>query len=535
MAVEISVPSHDSESGRKLLRNIRNFSVQEDVTPIEPSSSAGGVGRITFGIDEDSDTRLMIGDVTLVDGSRGKTSGVVRSLSASDGNADVVADSVFGLWNVEATFPPFYGTLGDCIQFYCDFVGIENNLFFSEDVDSEKIVEYPGYRGNVWVHLKEILVVEQIEIAIVFDQIHVRTLRTLTATLDREISASWSITNSNAVRNVEVFYYNNNWGEDVEIYPIEGEDPITLSGIGAGETVVYRLPLNASVISVNQPEVQNFVNDEDYSGTNGVYSVVGVDGLPITALEWTAQGGSLEVLMTDDPNVIEVVVTGASSEDYAPYTIAMSAGSGDNYNSLHITGEAVRWHEESVIIPTGATGLSTSAEVLQVINRFISTLEQALSLGIKAAQANAGVEYTISGSALDINRNDDNNELIRATIADFDEYEIPETTIAEFDVEWADNTIADFDAFWTERMSNIFPNQLFGNAPGARIIGHEANFRVTSATTDEVLVQYQANLDTIISDFDEVWDGMLVEDFDAQFNGYSCKEFSIVPLRRDSA
>lgn len=516
----------------KTFKNIENFSVQEDATPIDPGSSFGGVGRIEFSTLSDSDSKLLIGDVTLVDGSRGKTSGSVQSVSGGMEKLSVVADSILGLFNVERTVPPYVGTLSGAINFYRTFVGIPNGLTIHSDVASRPVV-YPGWKGNVWVGLKQLLAKEQVEMSLVFDRLYVRPLRLLVASVDRSTTEGWDIDKTNAARSIDISYYQHEYGEQKEVYPIT-LDETTIYQVDADETITFREQLNASMFSVNQPSPLDWVDNARYDDTNGVYAVAGNDGLPITAAQWTAQGGSVTVAITDDPSIIEVTIRGASMPDYAPYRIAMSAGSGNFYNSLHITGEAVTWDEEIVNLKTGVTSVSSSDEVGTFVqNPFVQTREQAYSLGLLTAAAHAGLNYTVTGTALDLNRDDGTRDVIQATIADFNAAVDAGTTITEFNAEWDTLSIADFNLFWQEQVDSLFENQLFGNAVGARIKKQgEANFRITSATTRVSDIEYTASLDTLIADFNPLWSGETIADFNAQFTGYTCKDFSIVPLRR---
>jgi len=166
-------------------------------------------------------------------------------------------------------------------------------------------------------------------------------------------------------------------------------------------------------------------------------------------------------------------------------------------------------------------------------NPFIRTLSDAYSLGMKAAQANAGLNYTISGTALDINRAGSGRELIAATIADFNLAYVSGTTIATFNAEWSGQDIAALNVYFQDQVDVLFENQLFGNATGARILRPDANFRVTSATSNEASVQFNASLDTLVEDFNSIWTSGTIADFNAQFVGYTCRDFSIVPLRRN--
>lgn len=497
MAVNVKVPGLSTT-------NISSFSVQEDATPIEPSSSAGGVGQISVGLDDFADAQQLIGQVILADGTRGKTSGNIRTLSSSDGKLTVTADSVLGKFNTDRTVQPYVGTLGGAIQFYSDLVDIQNDIVTDSTITSRPVT-YAGFKGNVWVAIKQILAKEQVEMALVFDRVYVRPLRKLTINQNRKTSDGWAIDNNNAARTVEVYYYNNDYGTQREVYPRKGE-AAPIYSVGAGETLVFTEQLNASMISVNQPVVQDFVNNTTFSGTNGVYAVSGNDGLPITAAQWTAQGGSVKVRMTDDPSIIEITVTGARSTLPAPFRIAMTSGSSNYYNSLHITGTAVTWDKQMVTLRTGVPDADTSTLVgVTVDNPFISTYEQALNLGTKTAAAYAGLNYTVSGSAHDINRAGEGRELIQATIGDFNVAYVPGTTIAAFNAVWAGDTIADFNDFWGDQVDLLWENQLFGNAPGARVLDDDANFRVTSATTTETIVQYSAALDTLVGDFNDKW------------------------------
>jgi hypothetical protein len=526
-----SIPPFMLSQGTQANGNLTQFSVQEDATPIEPGSTFGGVGQIIVGLDDFPDSTRLIGEVVLTDGSRGKTSGMVKSISATDGNLTLTADSALGLFNTERTAQPFTGTLRAAVQYYCDLVGITNDVIVDAAVANRTVV-YPGWVGNVWVHIKQMLSTEQVEIALVFNRIYVRPLRQIIANQDKMSSSGKSLDNSNSAKKIEIYYYNHVYGSNIEVYPLTTEEPNTYV-VGAGETVVFTQKLNATLSFVNQPTVVNFVNDESYAGTDGVYSVTGSDDKPVTAEQWLAQGGSLSVRITDDPSVIEVTITGASMTDYAPYRISMSAGGGSDYNSLHITGTGVVWDKRLVTLRTGATNTTTSTEVgVTVDNIYVSSLAQAYSLGTKTAQAYAGVNYTRTGTAYDLNRRGEGRDLIQATVEDFNLAYEAGMTVAEFNVEWAGQTVADFNEYWQTQVDLLWENQLFGNAPGARLLTSDANFRIVSATTTESSVQYSAVLDTMVTDFNTAWTGETVSDFNAQWAGLTAKDFSVSPLRR---
>lgn len=528
-----TIPAQYVGDNTTTLRNLSSFSVQEDATPIDPASSAGGVGRIQVNLDDGRDTASYMGQITLVDAANGKTSGAINNISSTNGVATLTADSAMGLFNTDRTVDPFVGTLQEAIQFYASAVGITNVVSVDASLASRSVI-YPGFKGNVWVHIKHIMVREQAEMALVLNRIVVRPIRQLEANLSRSTSASYSVSNTNAARAIEIAYYNHTYGNQVEIYPLATEEP-SIYSVSAGETSVIELNLNASVTSVNQPVVQTTVPNSSAAGSNGRYSVTGADNLPITAAQWTSRGGSLKVEKTDDPSIIRITIKGASDPTglLSPYRIAMSSGAGNDYNSLRITGTAVKWDRQTVTIPTGATNVTTSDEVSALIdNPFIRTREEAYSLGLIAAGNQAGIEYRVSGDAIGINRTGQTG-LVRATIADFNAQVPPSTTITTFNEEWAGQSIADFNAYWQAFVDNAFSNQLYGNIVGARVHQREAVFRIDSASTNAEGSSFSALMDTTITDFNPIWSGATIADFNEQFVGYTCKRYSIVPLRRD--
>lgn len=525
--VEVSLPIIGKTT------NIRGFSVQEDATPIDPSSSTGGVGTITVNVNEEgADYPLLIGDVVLADGSRGRTSGIIRSVSSNDGAVTVAADSILGLFNADRTVPPYVGTLQGAVELYCSLVDVNTNIAVDASIADRPVI-YPGGTGNLWVRVKQMLAAEQVEMSLVFNRISVRPLRRRVADLDRLSSSGWSVTNDQAARQVEVNYYKYTDGSQIEVYPNTIDEPQIIV-VDANQTQVVRQTLNASLSSVNQPTPLFNVQDRPYPGTNGVYSVVGMDDLPIQPAQWTASGGYLRVRVTEDPSVIEIEVKGANIPRLGPFRIAMSSGSSTYYNSLHITGQGVTWKKDSVFIQTGATTQTTAEEIGVVVdNPYIDSLSKAYSVGKLTAASYAGTSYTINGTAFAINRQGDDRELIKPSIADFND-EYFGDTIADFNAQWAGQTFADFNTYWDQKFDLLWENQLFGNAPGARVFMKDAAFRITSATTTETSVQFQADLDVLVSDFNEVWAGNTIADFNANFAGYTCKDFSILPLRRNT-
>jgi len=218
--------------------------------------------------------------------------------------------------------------------------------------------------------------------------------------------------------------------------------------------------------------------------------------------------------------------------DYAPYRISMSAGTSSQYNSLHITGTGVTWEPQTITLVTGATSAVTGEGVgATVINPFISTLRDAYNAGLQTARAYAG-SFMVSGNAFGINRSDSDQSQIRATIADFNTAVAAGTDISVFNTTWVGKTIAQFNAYWQSTVDNLFGNQAFGNAAGSRVHRDLAWFRVTGATISETGVQFDAELNTLVSDFNAVWGPTDISVFNASWANKKMKDFTTTPLRK---
>lgn len=512
--------------------DLTDYSVQEDATTIDVSTFDGAWGQVTFGVDDFLNSyKLMDNVATLSDGSRGKFQSVIRAMSGSDGRITLTGDSITSLFNAWVAAVPYNGTLGGYITYLCGLVTFPNPITVDASVTSRSVVA-PGFVGNLWDRIKMFLAAQGVEMSLVFDTLVVRPLRTITAFSGRTTTESYDINNQTTAETVEITYYNHVWGAQKEAYPVPLADAPQPFIVNSGETITQLIQLEGSLLAINQPVMQNYVNNASYAGTNGVYAVSGNDGLPITTTQWAAQGGSLSVRITEDPSIVEVTIHGAVNTTLAPFRIAMTAGSSSYYNALHITGTGTLWNKKILTLSTGAPPSATGETVgITVDNPYINTLDQAYTRGLIVAATYAGPTYTISGSAFSLNRPDTDNSVISSTFQDFD-VAMSGKTFAQFDTLWSGQTFAQFDTYWVGLAQTRFSNQLFGQGVGARLVRNDAVFRITSTTTTPSSVDYAARLDTTFDDFDN---GMLSQTF-AQFDlahaGDTMSDFAIIPLRR---
>lgn len=458
--------------------NIVSWSVQEDATTLDPSNFNGGAGQVTVNALEGENSLLaMDKQLFLENDSLGTIQTTVRDVQTNDGNLTLVADSPLGLFNSYHTVLPHVGTLRSAMSYYLGVVGITSTLSVDSSI-ADRAVVYPGWVGNVWDNIKQILSAEQVEMVCVLGTVLVRPLRSSVSSLRRGTTMSKSLNKQQVAEQVAVYWYNNTAINQGEVYPIpstqDAPSPLTVEASG---TTVQTFRLDASLSAVNQPQPIDFVENRSYAGTNGVYSVIAADNLPVPAAQWVDNGGRLSVRVTEDPSTIEVTVVGMRESGAAlgPFRIAMS--SGNAYNSLRITGQGVAWRAESTVLYTGATGVVTGEKIgTTVENRFISTYNQALNAGQHTAKAYARA-HTISGGVVGFDR------------------------------------------------------QVFGNATGSRVLSKDANYRIDGISASESGTTFSASEDTTMADFSAQWAGLPAVAFSNYWSGKSALDFSTAPLR----
>lgn len=528
--------------GGKRFRRAFGYSVVEDASPVDPSDTSGGTGQTTVSMAENNETFFLLNkSLDLRDDALGTTRGIVKSLASTDGKATVTADGRLALLAAERTAQPFTGTLGDALRYYFGLVGIKaeakNRILIDKSLE-DIYVALPGWQGEVWLKVnKQLAPAYGFEVSLVSGNVVVRKTRQRTAVTFRDISTARSLDSSEAAQAVEIFYYNNVFRTDALAYPVGGWNPdVEVFQADANELVTYEVELSASLTAVQQPIAVDSVG-RTYNSSS-VYAVAGGDGLPITAAQWEARGGSLKVAIIEDTKTLRITIRGARDAIYAPYRIAMSAGPSDWYSSLRIVGTGVFQEEESVILPTGANPDRVSTEEApSVKNEFISTLTNAYDRGVWASARWAGPKQSISASSGGIQHGGENSSYAYPTIADFNAAQLVGGSfrlISAFNTEYAGRTVASFNEEWTALARAEFANQAFGNVIGARVKKHLHWWRIRSTTITESSVQYTAERDTTVGDFNAVWTKgtPTIADFNTLWAYHSLSDFTIAPLRR---
>jgi len=476
---------------------LADYSVTEDGTPLNGDDSSGGIGQITLQADTKSDSIFLPNtDVAVADSLRGNVTGTVHGVSDNNGELSVTADArLFPLVSVRQADPQ-NGTLAEAFTYYLSLCGVTENIVVDAAIAS-RAVTYPGWKAEVWTQLKKLCVAEQVEIAVVGDDVILRPARSVRATLSQVTSSSWSYDSNQLAQKIEVYLYNTEYKENTLVYPPgewnEEAQSTTNAGwtpnaevlqVGYSETVSFDVEIGASLTDIQQPVCVSSVGPGD--NTASVYTVMGKDGVrTLDPAVWTARGGKIEVVQKEgQPSVLTIKVSsGYNAPELAPFRIAMSSGT--DYATLRIVGTGVFTQKNKFTFPTGLTEQQTTNEVgITIDNEFIGSLDQLYRVAARAVSQYAGLVKTIDGSAFGLG-------LVGA-------------------------------------------EQVFGNVAGARIHDGDTEYRIRSATVGPEEISYTAEADTMFDDFNKVWAGKTFADFNAAHTGQTFINFNEAPLRKSN-
>jgi hypothetical protein len=515
MAVEAKITGNGAFNG--VSTSIADYSATEDATPTDPNDTSGGVGQLQIAVVEDpkgvGGTLSLLSDaVTLSDGNNGTTTGVVNQLSTVDGISTVTGNSRLSVLLNPTLVPPTSGTLEQVFRFYLGIAGITDSIVFTDGaylVPSTSSLSYPGWKGNMWDSMRQWAQSIGGEISLVSNDVVLRPLRTRTAVTvnDSTVTSTASITD--LARTIEINYYQNTYGVRKSCYPAGGWTPdVNVYQVGANETLQFNEPITASLISVEQPTPVGTVSR---FSTGSQYSIITSGGKYVDPATWLKKGGDVTVTIGADGASLDISITGAAMPG-SPFRIGAQPAADDVYSTLRIVGTGNFVNMQTLSIATGVDPNKTVTDVGATIdNPFISTPAQAYSLGLITAGKYAGIAQNISVTTSNINRSDNSGNVRYPTFTDFNTgvqqraYNYTGKTFADFTANWSGKTFKDFNDAYFSYVRTDFINQSFGNVGGARRKYRDAFYRITTGTITPTDITYQADRDTTLADFDQVW------------------------------
>lgn len=441
--------TNDEGSGSLATDSIYDFSYSEDVTSLEPSQLSGGSGQINVsapaneldkvGNRHPNSLLLINNKMSLRSDDYGTVQFQVKRVAVNDGLAEITGDTIESRLNVERTAQAYGGdlaTLLGAIQYYCGLVDIFPTI--DGDLETELLaipVNFIGWVGNVWEHLKmlcagvSISATDNIGLEMYIDNTDLvfrkAKVEPLTAVKHFE-THSVNVDAFEAATQVSIFNYNTYYGanqivRDTSNAPEQlGYIPQNVSiadsmQVDPGETVTKRFSINASLVSVNQPDIVSTIDPFPYTGANGQYVIVGSDGLPVMPAQWTGQGGSLTVALTENPNEIEITIiappvdqilhASGTGDGIAPYKIGIETSGDQDYPAFYVTGTGVFFDKRETIFLSGASEEYTSrTSAPQIDNPFITNAKDLSMRGVAAAQAVCGPNVTLTENVADVLR-----------------------------------------------------------------------------------------------------------------------------------
>ncbi len=513
-----------------------NYSVQEDAIPLNPSKFSGGYGQASVTKLRSNDDKLQVFRTqSFSDEGRGVFSGTVRGVDTNDEVTSWQIDSDLADFNKWVSVPPRSGTLDSVISALMKDCGVSLTRRLDPSVIGRNVV-FPGFEGNAWDNLRQFAAIQNLDISQVDRSLVIRPIRTFSSYDNKDISRSSKIDVTQTTEQLTVYWYDIKPGRTiVALEGLSDDSPIT---VDAGQTVVQQFSINGSATSARQPIARDLVpkGGGNLEGSNGAYCVAGNDGKPITAAQWTAQGGLVSVSVTSDPSILEVTVTAPRDSTYAPYRIAATSGPSNYYNSLYVSIDGLVWEKNSITMHTGAprqpNALTTETEF---DSPFVQSISSAWDVALKISQDLCGGVELLTGSSGSLNRPDDRMGEGNATVEEFNTF-FSGQTVAQFNTFFSGQTVAQFNAFWEDRVRDSLINQAFGQVVGSRLRKDDAFYRVESTITTPEAVQYELRNDTLVQDINAffVSNGIsTVADFNAWYAGCRAVDFTNTPLRTE--
>ena len=529
MGVRISIGSYTFQASSYLVR--------EDATPLAAGDSFGSTGTIEFVVPQpDYDLpgsqltawkRLTtVGpeffidmDVRLADSRKGFTLGTVNGIRANDDGtftfSCVSRLDKLNVYGVQAQ--PFIGTLDDAFEYYLSLANVTTDLFVDDSVASREVV-LPGWNGELWYHLKQFAVAQDLDLSLVSGVILLRPIRAREATRGRDISRARDISAGTLAQFVEVYQYNNEEITNELVYPPGGwTNDVQVLNVNAGETEEYTLELSASVSSIQTPSFETSVAPE--YGATSVYTVVANDGLPISEAAWDDYGGSLTITINPDTVTLNVKIVGplglptSTGEEATQFSIALGSDTtGNRYSTLRIVGTGVRYNKVKHRVRTCVPPERAATEVgVTIDNPFISTVQDRYRAGVRAARKYAGYVPGLSGRVTAINRRGDTGVAVYPKYSEVQtalETALGTPTYADVETYYTvTNSLSTYRAvrdFWFSTVQDDYTNQVFGNVNGARVFDKKSRrwYRIRSATVTADGIDFQADDDLTHSDIE---------------------------------
>lgn len=489
-----------------------SYSLTEGSTPLAGGDSTGSSGDMSIQIPHTPRNILARGKgINFIDTFNGETIGTVRTVSNQRDQAtdDLTISTRLGKLNIIKAAQPFAGTLLGAITYYLSLAGIVDD-FIVDDTIKNLNVTVPGFQGNLWTNVKQFAAANLCDISQVNNVIYVRPVRLSEARRNQTYTRTITASSDQLAQAVEVKYYNPTWYENKLAYPAKGWDKSNqVLSVDANEVQEYDLELSSSLVSVKQPYcVSPSLIGPGYVGPDSVYAVIGEDNLPVTAAQWNAQGGKVELAISEDTKSLHVKITGPSpliknTDRVTSFRLAYSDGE-TAYPAFWVMGKGTFLDEQTLTVSTGVSKTVTEQEVGETVdNPFVTTLASAWTIAKRLLPEWNGRSISLSETARSVNARGTNGAVAYVSYNQAKETTFAGVTYVQAKSLMGGKTFDQVKDVLNQSEIASLANQTFGNVGGARIWDSELAryFRVRSATIKPESISMEADDDQNYSDF----------------------------------
>lgn len=470
----------DIKVGGKIDPTVTGYSVQEETTPLVAGNESGAIAQVSADAESKASEWLSAKQTLEVyDELHGEMHSVIRTTAVNDGGVALTADSRMYALLQERLADGYRGTLGGAFDYYLSLVGITVGTSVHPNLAARPVI-FPAWEGEVWVYLKKLCVAQGVEIALVNNVITLREPRTkrITSNLATGFSTTTDVTA--LAESVEVYNYNTEYKVKGLVYPpgqmnsesgatsvAGGGSSAPLITIPYGEVITMEVEIDAFLETIQQPVCVKTVPVHDNQDiTSSMYSITyqGEDakGEQITKTmppdTWARYGGYVKV--TKKPDTLNTLIIELSAGNlprgFGPLELSIVRDD-TTFNTLFIVGKGIFTRKEKITVDTGVGAEDAASVVGETIdNEFIGTRTLAYELMYDVIGQYCGLTMTLSGSA---------------------------PLLALENKEFA----------------------TFGETAGARYRNDYAEFRLTSADISPDGINFNAEYDTLMVDWNEAW------------------------------
>lgn len=481
MVASVTVAPTDTYLAGQVIGDLTadGYRISEEATPLAPGDTSGATSQLSVtGI---GDVKALLADqaaITLTTDRGGAAKGTVvaSDYDFSSGVLTLTADSLINRLNADVQAPSYFGiSLWQAWTYYNALVGIAPEQLEVDTEIANETVTFPGFVGNLWDALKQMCTALNYQIYSTGDKIGIARPGKVILTLTEPATSKISVNRANRAQKIEMTNYNLVGVENGVFYK-----STEVFSLDAGEIQVTTQTIDGTPNTINNPVPVAEMNLAYTTGV-GQYVVTGNDGYPIAPQWWIDNGGSITVkTSTEQADEIVITMTAPPDASRAPYKIS----EGEDRPSLWITGTGVTKRPETMTLYTGDS--TAPQEVVTVDNIFMANKTMVYDRGVLACQMYSGpaVTLTISG--------------------------VPDLKLTKADLTPI--------TMW------------FGSLAGSTLLYEDSRYRVvkadyTASGVDLTLVRY-----VTIFDFNRIWAGKTIANFNTAMTGITLGQHSIYPL-----